>query len=99
MIFKDFYHLWCARHTDTKLSWIGGYNTDTIHLRPVQYNTTYPSKPGSAFEIMYTFYIGINDVPLLVVDFGYFFSSWGWGGSLNSPKYLFSFIYFVRSQC
>ena len=67
---------------------------NTIHLRPVQYNTTYPSKPGSAFEIMYTFYIGINDVPLLVVDFGYFFSSWGWGGVPKFPKVsLFLYIF------
>ena len=43
---------------------------------------------------MYTFYIGINDVPLLVVDFGYFFSSWGWGGVPKFPKVsLFLYIF------
>ena len=53
---------------------------NTIQPRHVQYKTTYPSKPGSAYELIYTLYIGTNAVPLLLVDFGHFFRMLGGDG-------------------
>ena len=53
--------------------------------RPVQYNTTYPLKPGSACELIYTSYIGLYAVLLLLVNFGHFFF---WEGVPSCPNHL-----------
>ena len=55
--------------------------------QPVQYNTTYPLKPGSACELIYTSYIGLYAVSDQVVNFGHFFI---WGGVPSCPNCLLS---------